>query len=129
MILQSNVVFRMKHYWRRELKDPVQLGVGINPLMKSLAENRRQNPLRRISKSPMTSESHRIITIHSDTIELNQVLKFEGLVCSGGEAKQIINDGLVSVNGETETRKRRKLVHGDSIGFNGETYQAEGSTA
>ena len=36
MILQSNVVFRMKHYWRRELKDPVQLGVGINPLMKSL---------------------------------------------------------------------------------------------
>ena len=84
MILQSNVVFRMKHYWRRELKDPVQLGVGINPLMKSLAENRRQNPLRRISKSPMTSESHRIITIHSDTIGLNQVLKFEAWYSGGG---------------------------------------------
>ena len=97
--------------------------------MKSLAENRRQNPSRRISKSLMTSESHRILTIHSDTIELNQLLKFEGLVSSGGEAKQIINDGLVTVKGETETRKRRKLVHGDSIGFNGETYQVEGSTA
>lgn len=77
----------------------------------------------------MTSESRRIITIHSDTIELNQLLKFEGLVSSGGEAKQAINDGLVSVNGETETRKRRKLVQGDSIEFNGETYQVEGSTA
>jgi len=55
--------------------------------------------------SPMTSESRRIITIHSDTIELNQLLKFEGLVYSGGEAKQVINDGLVSVNGETETPK------------------------
>lgn len=77
----------------------------------------------------MTSESRRIITIHSDTIELNQLLKFEGLVSSGGEAKQVINDGLVSVNGETETRKRRKLVQGDSIEFNKETYQVEGSTA
>ena len=53
----------------------------------------------------MTSESRRIITIHSDTIELNQLLKFEGLAYSGGEAKKVINDGLVSVNGETETPK------------------------
>ena len=77
----------------------------------------------------MTSESRRIITIQSDTIELSQLLKFEGLVSSGGEAKQVINDGFVAVNGETETRKRRKLVHSDSIEFNGETYQVEGPTA
>ena len=77
----------------------------------------------------MTSESRRIITIQSDTIELNQLLKFEGLVSSGGEAKQVINDSLVRVNGETETRKRRKLVHGDSVEFNQETYHVEGPTA
>ena len=77
----------------------------------------------------MTSESPRAITIHSETIELNQLLKFEGLVSSGGEAKQAINDGLVKVNGEPESRKRRKLVHGDSIEFKGETYQVASSIA
>ncbi|HCR31685.1 MAG TPA: RNA-binding protein [Opitutae bacterium] len=77
----------------------------------------------------MSSASVKTITIHSETIELSQLLKFEGLVSSGGEAKQAINDGLVKVNGETESRKRRKLVHGDSIEFNGESYQVLGSTA
>jgi len=77
----------------------------------------------------MTSDSRRTITIHSDSIELSQLLKFEGLVSSGGEAKQAISNGLVKVNGETESRKRRKLVHGDSIEFNGETYQVLGPTA
>ena len=77
----------------------------------------------------MTSDSRHTITIHSDTIELSQLLKFEGLVHSGGEAKQTISNGLVKVNGETESRKRRKLVQGDSIEFNGETYQVLGPTA
>ncbi len=77
----------------------------------------------------MTSDSRHTITIHSDSIELSQLLKFEGLVPSGGEAKQTISNGLVKVNGETESRKRRKLVQGDSIEFNGETYQVLGPTA
>ncbi len=81
------------------------------------------------SQTEMSSASVKTITIHSETIELSQLLKFEGLVSSGGEAKQAINDGLVKVNGETESRKRRKLVHGDSIEFNGESYQVLGSTA
>jgi len=55
--------------------------------------------------------------------ELYKILKFEGLVASGGEAKMVITDGLVSVNGETETRKRKKIVAGDSIQFNGATLQ------
>ncbi len=41
-------------------------------------------------------------------IELNKILKFEGLVASGAEAKQAISDGLVFVNGEVETRKSEK---------------------
>ena len=45
-------------------------------------------------------------------IELYKVLKAEGLAEGGGEAKHAIGEGLVIVNGETELRKRRKLVTG-----------------
>jgi ribosome-associated protein len=44
-------------------------------------------------------------------------LKFEGLVSSGAEAKKVIADGLVLVNGEVETRKRKKITTGDEIQF------------
>ena len=50
-------------------------------------------------------------------IELYQVLKLEGLVQSGGEAKHVISDGHVKVNGDIETRKRKKIIAGDSIEF------------
>ena len=46
-------------------------------------------------------------------IRLGQVLKAAGLVESGAEAKEVIQDGLVTVNGETETRRGRKLHPGD----------------
>ena len=49
--------------------------------------------------------------------ELFKILKFEGLVASGAEAKQAISDGLVLVNGEVETRKRKKILAGDKIQF------------
>ena len=49
--------------------------------------------------------------------ELFKILKFEGLVASGAEAKQAISDGLVFVNGEVETRKRKKILAGDKIQF------------
>lgn len=55
-----------------------------------------------------------------DFIELHQLLKVLGLVESGGQAKLVINQGLVLLNGETETRKRKKLSAGDKITFNGE---------
>jgi len=57
----------------------------------------------------------------SSPTELYKILKFEGLAASGGEAKQVIADGLVTVNGEIETRKRKKIVAGDTIIFNGNT--------
>jgi len=61
------------------------------------------------------------IKLKSSPTELYKILKFEGLAASGGEAKQLISDGLVNVNGETETRKRKKIIAGDTVEFNGDT--------
>ena len=64
------------------------------------------------------SESEKIIAeLESEFVELYKILKFEGLTDSGGGAKQAIADGLVSVNGEVETRKRKKIRAGDQIDF------------
>ena len=65
----------------------------------------------------------RIVEITREPVELYKVLKFEGLASSGGEAKLLIDDGQVSVNGEVETRRRRKIVDGDTIAFAGESMQ------
>jgi ribosome-associated protein len=54
-----------------------------------------------------------------DHIELIKLLKHLNLVESGGMAKQVVSDGRVQVNGEVELRKRRKLVSGDLISFEG----------
>ncbi len=60
------------------------------------------------------------VVIHKQPVELFKLLKFEGLVGSGGEAKAMVADGLVTVNGQIETQKRKKIVAGDIIEFNGE---------
>ena len=52
-----------------------------------------------------------------DYITLQDLLKFENLVSSGGEAKAVINDGMVKVNGEIETRRGKKLRAGDVVVF------------
>ena len=63
-------------------------------------------------------ESEKIIAeLESEFVELYKILKFEGLADSGGNAKQVIEEGLVSVNGEVETRKRKKIRAGDQIDF------------
>ncbi|MEP5569441.1 MAG: RNA-binding S4 domain-containing protein [Halioglobus sp.] len=62
----------------------------------------------------------REVLITREPVELYKILKFEGLVASGGEAKSVISEGLVAVNGNTETRKRRKIVAGDTIEFSQE---------
>ena len=67
----------------------------------------------------------RVVEITREPVELYKVLKFEGLVSSGGEAKLVISEGLVLVNGKVETRKRKKIVSGDTIGFSGETFQIQ----
>lgn len=53
-------------------------------------------------------------------IKLGQLLKKVGLVGSGVEAKEVILDGEVKVNGETEERRGRKLYDGDVVSFDGE---------
>ncbi len=58
------------------------------------------------------------VVINREPVELYKVLKFEGLVASGGEAKHVIGNGLVQLNGQVETRKRKKVVAGDVIEFN-----------
>lgn len=55
------------------------------------------------------------VEINKEPIELFKLLKLEGLVASGGEAKSVIEKGRVSVNGEIETRKRKKIVSGDIV--------------
>ncbi len=57
----------------------------------------------------------RSVLINREPVELYKILKFEGLAISGAEAKQIIADGLVRVNSEIETRKRRKMRAGDVL--------------
>ena len=59
------------------------------------------------------------IRIETDFIKLDSFLKFAALVGSGGEAKTVIADGLVSVNGETCTMRGKKLRPGDRVSFCG----------
>ena len=59
----------------------------------------------------------RVVEITSEPVELYKILKFEAMVASGGEAKLVISEGLVLVNGKVETRKRKKIVAGDIIEF------------
>jgi ribosome-associated protein len=67
----------------------------------------------------------RVIHVRAEPIELSKFLKLAGATESGGEAKQIVNDGEVAVNGETETRKGRKLRAGDRVSYGGETFVVE----
>ena len=62
----------------------------------------------------------RDVEITREPVELYKILKFEGLVSSGGEAKMVVANGQVLVNGEIETRKRKKIVCGDIIEFGNE---------
>lgn len=59
----------------------------------------------------------REVEITTEPVELYKILKFEGMASSGGEAKLVIEQGLVKVNGKVETRKRKKIVSGDVIEF------------
>lgn len=59
------------------------------------------------------------IRIRDEFIKLGQAMKLAGLVEEGAEAKAVIQDGRVKVNGETDTRRGRKLVEGDIFSFEG----------
>jgi len=65
------------------------------------------------------------IEIYREPVELYKLLKFEGLASSGGEAKMVIGEGFVTVNGEIETRKRKKMLSGDVLEFAGKSYRVQ----
>jgi len=62
-----------------------------------------------------------VVTVREEPIELCQLLKFADLTDSGGEAKQVISDGQVRLNGVVETQKRKKVRAGDRVTYGAET--------
>ena len=66
------------------------------------------------------SEKVFVLRADEEYIELNQLLKLMQLVQSGGHAKLVIEDGLVIVNGEVESRKRKKMRDGDVAEMDGQ---------
>lgn len=63
--------------------------------------------------------------ISKEPVELYKILKFENMAASGGEAKHLISEGQVMVNGEVETRKRKKIFSGDIIEFGDEKLMVQ----
>ena len=57
-----------------------------------------------------------------EVIDLQDYLKLAGLVDTGGEAKFLIQTGEVRLNGEIETRRRKKIVRGDRVGLDGNEH-------
>lgn len=66
-----------------------------------------------------------IIHLRDEYIKLGQALKLAGLVESGVDAKFAIQDGLVKVNGQVEVQRGRKLHAGDTVSYDGKTFQVE----
>ena len=73
--------------------------------------------------TPKSNTIMRVVEITKEPVELYKILKFEGMVASGGEAKLVIADGHVLLNGNIETRKRKKIVSGDIIEFDEEVIR------
>ena len=65
------------------------------------------------------------IKLKDEFIKLGQALKMAGLVESGADAKYMINDGLVKVNGKVEIQRGKKLFAGDEVEYNGEVIRIE----
>jgi len=63
------------------------------------------------------------IEITTEFIKLDQLLKFAGLVMTGGEAKEVVTEGYVSVNGEVCTMRGKKIRPGDTVSFDGEELE------
>ncbi|MCK2034905.1 RNA-binding S4 domain-containing protein [Microbacterium sp. SSW1-49] len=63
------------------------------------------------------------VSIGGDMIRLGQFLKYSGLLDSGGDAKEVVIDGYVTVNGEVDRRRGRQLHDGDLVTFEGRTVR------
>jgi RimJ/RimL family protein N-acetyltransferase/ribosome-associated protein YbcJ (S4-like RNA binding protein) len=83
-----------------------------------------QHPSYRLTAAGHVPEKEvQSIVLEKEPGELYKILKFENLVNSGGEAKHMIAQGDVRVNGQIETRKRKKIVAGDRIEFEDTVYR------
>lgn len=60
------------------------------------------------------------VKIHTEYIKLDDLLKFAGILGTGGMAKAVIQDGLVKVNGEVCTMRGKKLRGGETVEFKGQ---------
>ena len=67
----------------------------------------------------MTTPTPVDVSIGGDSIRLGQFMKYAGLLDSGGDVKEAIIDGFVTVNGEVDRRRGRQLQLGDVVGFEG----------
>jgi len=65
------------------------------------------------------------VKISTEYIRLDQFLKWAALADTGSDAKYMINEGKVTVNGEVEQRRGRKLKTGDKVEFEGDVYLVE----
>ena len=71
-------------------------------------------------------DSKQCVVLRDTYIELYKLIKLENLANSGGEAKAMIADGQIKVNGLVETRKRRKLIAEDKVEVGGATIEIQG---
>lgn len=69
-----------------------------------------------------TDPSAQAVVVRALPIELSQFVKFSGAAESGGQAKQLISEGAVQLNGVVVTQKGRKLAAGDRVMLNGQTF-------
>ena len=67
-------------------------------------------------------ENHIPVVIHTEFIKLEAAMKLANIVPSGGSAKNEIQEGYVTVNGEVCTMRGKKLYPGDKFTFQGQTY-------
>ena len=67
------------------------------------------------------------LAISTEFIKLDAALKFASVVESGGEAKEVVQEGLVTVNGEVCTMRGKKLRPGDVIAYQGRQFEIHGA--
>ncbi|MCW2163637.1 ribosome-associated protein [Microbacterium hydrothermale] len=73
----------------------------------------------------MASSAPQDVPVGSEMIRLGPFLKFAGVLDSGGDVKEAIIDGYVTVNGEVERRRGRQLQVGDVIAFEGRSFRVQ----
>ena len=67
------------------------------------------------------------LVISTEFIKLEAAMKFAAMAQTGGEAKEVIQEGLVTVNGEVCTMRGKKLRPGDTFCYNGQTFRIHGA--